>query len=210
MAADMDRLREIRSFSGYRGYAPPVRIAISGTHASGKSTLIGDFVHLHRSFTVVDEPYVFLDPATGGADVSSFLRQLFVSIELFRDSTVDGDAIFERSPLDFVAYLAALATLGRPALSRSELAEVFDRAATALRYIDMLAVLPLDRHLQLHLDDEDEDLRGAMDCELLDLLADVECELPVVEIAGSREFRRIQLTAAYERATEAGHPCRFM
>ncbi|WP_373692859.1 hypothetical protein [Agromyces silvae] len=144
------------------------------------------------------EPYELLDEATAAPDASSFLRQFNASLELFADRSITGDVIFERSPLDFVAYLAALAALDRPTLPRQRFAELTERADAALRQIDLLAVIPLDRHLELHLDEEeDENLRRQMDVELLDLVEHATHAVPVVEIAGPRPARQQELSRAY-------------
>ncbi|HEX7830976.1 MAG TPA: hypothetical protein VF787_15075, partial [Thermoanaerobaculia bacterium] len=60
-----------------------MRIAISGTHGSGKSTLIDDFLHAHRDYAHEPEPYEWLDePAE--PDAESFYRQLELSVERLR------------------------------------------------------------------------------------------------------------------------------
>ncbi|WP_417555848.1 hypothetical protein [Microbacterium sp.] len=41
-----------------------MRIVVSGTHASGKSTLISDFALRHPGFTVLPDPFELLDEAS--------------------------------------------------------------------------------------------------------------------------------------------------
>ena len=40
-----------------------MRIVVSGTHASGKTTLIDDFVAAHGDFERWDDPFAFVDGA---------------------------------------------------------------------------------------------------------------------------------------------------
>ena len=53
-----------------------MRIAVSGTHCSGKSTLLQDFAAAHRDYESVPEPYELLDEP-------DFRRQLELSVETF-------------------------------------------------------------------------------------------------------------------------------
>ena len=62
-----------------------VRIAVSGTHCSGKSTLIEDFVAVHRDYVYEPEPYEWLADLHGESfaevpDVGDFHRQLEVCV----------------------------------------------------------------------------------------------------------------------------------
>lgn len=171
-----------------------MRIVVSGTHASGKSTLVADFASRHPEYTVLPDPYELLDEAWDGPSAASFAAQLRVSARRLAPSEHPGSLIAERGPLDFLAYLLALG---------SESDEVLERAAAltrdALRHVDLLVVLPLSAADAIEVgDDEHLDLRDAMDEELLDLVDDpdiVGAGTTVVEITGDREQR----LAALER-----------
>ena len=78
--------------------------------------------------------------------------------------------VAERGPVDFLAYLAALADLGR----RSAGPDLTDRlrglTAEAMAHVDLLVVIPLESPDLIRVpDDEDPELRAAMDAHLLDL-----------------------------------------
>lgn len=177
-----------------------MRIAVSGTHGSGKTTLIGDFVDANPEFVVVDEPYESLDESSQGADAWSFLHQLELSLRSVTASTGAPHVIFDRSPVDFIAYVSALSALGRPSPSPVGLVPWNSRAASALEHIDLRVVLPLDGHVTFHVEDEEDDaLREEMNRQLLDLVYDVARKTEVVEIAGPREDRCAALVAAYQR-----------
>ncbi|MDR5699309.1 hypothetical protein [Agromyces aerolatus] len=157
----------------------------------------------------VAEPHEFLERGAD-AEPSSFVRQFSVSTELVADATLGGDVIFERSPLDFVAYLTSLGSLGRPSPAPSTLEMMVVRAGAALREIDLLVVVVLDRYVHLALDeDEDAELRTEMNDHLLDLLSDVPGDVTVLEIAGPRERRTQQLNDAYERMSPPFRHGRF-
>lgn len=111
--------------------------------------------------------------------------------------------IAERGPIDFLAYLAALESLHR----RGRSVALFDRGleptSAAMRNVDLLVVLPLHHRDDLPVaDDEDPELRAAMDEALLELVDDpdlVSERTRVVEVSGDRSAR----LAAVERAIAA-------
>ena len=90
-----------------------MRIAISGTHCIGKSTLIGEFLRTHAEFVHEPEPYIVLVEDFGeefGAEpsVEDFYRQLEFNVERLRLHAPGERVIYERCPIDFLAYIAVL------------------------------------------------------------------------------------------------------
>ena len=83
-----------------------MRIAISGSHFTGKSTLIEALSKKLPNYLVVEEPYfliegegyIFSDPP----GVQDFRQQFDRSTSLINES--ESDTIFDRCPLDFIAY----------------------------------------------------------------------------------------------------------
>ncbi len=93
-----------------------MRIVVSGSHATGKSTLVSDVAMAHPGYTVLPDPFELVDeddPASAG----SFVRQLVVAAERLGEWAPGTDVIAERGPLDLLAYLRALDALGRPGVS---------------------------------------------------------------------------------------------
>lgn len=168
-----------------------VKIAISGTHGSGKSTLVEDFLDSHKNFIHEPEPYEWLDDAAAEPGVDEFLQQFEISIERIGSHSKDANVIFERSPLDFIAYIEALYDLGRAGRDCALLDSMGERAADALAQLDVLVILPLDGRIDIH-ESEDLELREAMDERLLQLVASdpyalLTRERPrVLEIRGTR------------------------
>lgn len=172
-----------------------VRVVVSGTHGSGKSTLISDFTMNHRAWRILPDPYEEVDLANDIPGAATFFEQLRSSaLRLLEPQAAP--VIAERGPLDFLAYLHASAELGRP----GEHAAGFERGVAltrrAMEGVDLLVLLPLN--LQDTIDiaaDEDLELRAAMDQSLLELAEDLELTAgaEVVELVGSREERRASL-----------------
>jgi len=185
-----------------------VRIAISGTHGSGKSTLIEDFVAAHRDYIHEPEPYEWLQDVYGEGvgevpDVDDFYRQLELSVERLREYGPGARVILERSPLDFLAYVLALAELGRVGRDCSAIASAVERVAAGMANVDLLVLLPLNEADRIEVpESEDLELREAMNDRLLDLVAADPYSLlasgrpRVVEIAGTRQQRLRQLEQA--------------
>lgn len=86
-----------------------MRIAVSGTHLTGKSTLVEALVERMANHRMVPEPYeILLERGYEFAhppSVEDFVVQLKRSIASLRRSAPN--VIFDRCPLDFVGYLAA-------------------------------------------------------------------------------------------------------
>src|SRR6185295_1867458 len=90
-----------------------MRIAVSGTHGVGKSTLIDEFLRRHPEFVHEPEPYTVLVEDLGeefAAEpcVEDFRRQLEFNIDRLLQHAPGENVIYERCPLDFFAYIYAL------------------------------------------------------------------------------------------------------
>jgi hypothetical protein len=177
-----------------------MRIAVSGTHYSGKSTLVEEFLRAHPEFAHEPEPYTVLVEDYGeefGAEPTAeeFLRQLEFNCERVRDYSPGDRVIFDRCPADFLAYIGALVDLDRESSRPSVLDVAVALAAPALRQLDLIVYLPLD-DLDIDLPtDEDPKLRSAMDVRLAAILLDdspglfAACDPRVIELRGSASER---------------------
>ncbi len=176
-----------------------VRIVVSGTHASGKSTLISDFALRHPEFTVLPDPFELLEEDGDGPSGALFASQLRIAAERLTNETHAGDLIAERGPVDFLAYLLALADLSGSSLDEDFLELATARTAEALRTVDVLAVLPLTVHDTIHVSaDEHLELREAMNDVLLELIDDPDIvgeHLAVMEVTGTPDDRVAALEA---------------
>ncbi|MFE6734615.1 AAA family ATPase [Microbacterium sp. NPDC057650] len=169
-----------------------MRIVVSGTHASGKSTLIEAFAARHPEYRVLPDPFEeVLDDGFGELDAGLFERQLEIAARRLIALPPDSDVIAERGPIDFLAYLLALDRLGRPGRPHGSLDEGVQWAQAAAAHIDLLLVLPIDADAEIRVaDDEDAALRDETDQVLLELIEQPDLTGPrVVEIAGSPATR---------------------
>jgi hypothetical protein len=178
-----------------------VRIAISGTHCSGKTTLLEDFVAAHRDYVHEPEPYEWLEDVYGEAagdepTTDDFWRQLELSVERLRSYGRGARVVAERSPLDFLAYMLALSDLGRAGRDCARIAAGAELVSAGMEHVDLLVVLPLSERDGIAVpESEDVPLRDAMNDRLLDIIATDEYALftsgspRVVVIHGTRVQR---------------------
>jgi predicted ATPase len=118
-----------------------MRIAVSGTHGVGKSTLIDEFLRQHPEFVHEPEPYTVMVEELGeefSAEpcVEDFRRQFEFNIERLQQHAPGENVIYERCPVDFLAYIHALEPRSAEAL--------IDQASEALQHLDLIVYLPFD------------------------------------------------------------------
>jgi hypothetical protein len=157
-----------------------MRIAVSGTHGVGKSTLIEEFLRLHPEFEHEPEPYEVMvddygEEFSAEPCVEDFLRQVEFNLERLGQHARDEKVIYERCPLDFLAYINALDSSVSDAL--------MERISDAMRQLDLIVYLPLDDAS----DGEYPKLRRAMDHQLSEILTST--NVAVVEATGSSAQR---------------------
>src|SRR5215469_107891 len=115
-----------------------MRLGVSGTHGVGKTTLVEDLGERLDDHRIVPEPFYVLEEEghhfNSPPSAADYRAQLRRSLLLFGRS--DQNIIFDRTPLDFLAYLAVLGT---------ELRREVDSATlrSAFASLDLLVVLPL-------------------------------------------------------------------
>ena len=178
-----------------------MRIVVSGTHASGKTTLIDDVLAVRGEYERWGDPFEFIDDALDEPDASTFFEQLVSSARRLAAADATGHPIIaERGPIDFLAYLAALVELRRGGRSAALLDRGFEIAATSMRHVDLVVVLPLAHRDPISIgDDEDPELREAMNDALLELCDDPDLvgeATRVIEVSGDRAARLAAVEAA--------------
>ncbi|RYE11406.1 MAG: hypothetical protein EOP22_00685 [Hyphomicrobiales bacterium] len=180
-----------------------MRIAVTGTHGSGKTTLIDDFVDRHRHYERELEPYWALAqngvPFADGVSVPDLEEQLEASIGMILARATDGDVIFDRCPLDFIAYLEVVAE--GQGFDWSPTGRQLGRIEQALAALDLLVFLPLHRPDEIAATIEFPKLRARVDARLKSMLRDdstglLEAGPRVLELRGSPSARVAALSAA--------------
>jgi len=182
-----------------------MRVAVSGTHCSGKSTLIDAFLSAHSEFAYEPEPYEALSDSYGegfGAEPSAedFFRQLEYQIERLHRYHPGDSVIFERSPVDFLAYLLALDDLRRDTADAALSKRAVSVAGNAVALLDLIVYLPAANVPAP--ESEDPKLRSAMEARLERILLDDEFDMfthdrpSILELAGPKAQRLRRLEAA--------------
>lgn len=173
-----------------------MRIAISGTHFSGKSTLVEELSKALPKYSAVEEPYRLLEEEgyefTEMPSVEDFELQLERSIGCLEES--EPNVIFDRCPADFLGYL----------LTHSE-ADLFDlekwlpRVQAAVETLDLIVFVPVEERDRIALpSSEDAELRLQVDEKLKEILLDDEFDfnVDVLEVTGA-PHERVQRVLAY-------------
>lgn len=171
-----------------------MRIAISGTHCSGKSTLIEAFLALHPEYEHEPEPYEVLQDLHGELFSSEpgseeFLLQLEYQLQRLQQYSKHSNVVFERSPFDFVAYIRALSVLGRDPAGKKVADLAMTKCYEAGTLLDLIVYLPLDDFNEEFSEEEDWELRTKMDDQLKELLIERIESPAVIEVNGSTERR---------------------
>lgn len=177
-----------------------MRIAVSGTHCMGKSTLIEDFVKTHPQYKSESEPYYQLEEQ--GVEfppeptLESFLDQLDYSIEQLNQTAHERDIIYDRCPVDFIAYAMHIADQEFSNINESSISERFPLVKEALDTLDLIVFLPITKENLLHYDEEDSAYRIEVDRCFKKLYLDEVCDIfpnynhpRIIEIWGDRQSR---------------------
>lgn len=174
-----------------------MRIAISGTHRVGKTTLAEALVDSLPGHVLVPEPYYLLeDEGHEFEDMPSledFERQLERSLTSLEDGATN--AIFDRCPLDLVAYL-------RTHRQRAgfDIDHWLPRVRSQMATLDLVVFVPIESLDRVPVDRSEAKLRARVDDQLRDLVLDDALDVGVrsVEVRGSVEVRLRQVLAHLE------------
>jgi predicted ATPase len=171
-----------------------MRIVVSGTHATGKSTLISDFARAHPEFTALPDPFELVGEELG---TGSFIAQLRISAERLLDPDSSAPVIAERGPLDFLAYLDALGELGRAESAADLVRREAPLAARAMARVDLLVLLAPGDGITVPAE-EDRELRDTMATSLIEFADDPDLTGParILELSGTPAARLTALEAA--------------
>jgi predicted ATPase len=178
-----------------------MRIAVSGAHQTGKTTLIQELSRALPTYEVVEEPYYLLEQEghefVGMPSLEDFELQLERSIECIGDS--GEDQIFDRCPADMIAYLIA-----HPDSDGSDIEKWSPRVRSAMQRLDLIVFVPIEDPDRITVSDpEESELRRRVDEELQDIVIDDRCDFGVeaIEVKGASRERARQVLA-YIRGSE--------
>ncbi len=182
-----------------------MRVVVSGTHASGKTTLISDLAARHPAYEVLGDAYEDIDGEYFEVGAGLFVAQFEVVEERLCGWAPGTQVIAERGPLDMLAYLLALSDLGRSAGAAATVRRLAARASAAMRHVDVVVWVPLGEREAIRVgEDEDPELREAVDAILADLIDDPALmgAVRVIEVAGSRAARVAQVEESWSALAE--------
>ncbi|WP_375757289.1 AAA family ATPase [Corallococcus exercitus] len=170
-----------------------MRIAVSGTHRAGKSTLIDELSGHLPTYVTVDEPYHQLEEEgyefAAPPSVDDFEEQLARSIADLDEAP--RDVLFDRCPVDFIGYL-----LAHEDHDAFDLDAWLPRVRTALGKLDLIVLVGIEQPDRISLSSsEDEELRLSVDEKLKELLLGDAYALgvAVLEVEGSSRARAKQV-----------------
>jgi len=173
-----------------------MRIAVSGAHFTGKTTLIHALMQHLPGYRFVEEPYRSLEQEgfefSHPPSLEDYELQLEVSIQSLLKS--GSNTLFDRCPLDFLAYAQA---------SSNEVdAEMWvEKLRKPLQKLDLILFVPVESRIQVPAS-ENLKLRKKVDEKLQELLLEdfwgILEEIEVVDVMGSVE-KRVQIAMAKAR-----------
>jgi predicted ATPase len=116
-----------------------LRIAITGAHRTGKTTLAEKLRESLPHFTLTREPYLeleengFVFPAVPNHE--DYVAQLEYSIDQI--SIEDSNVIFDRCPADFLAYMQVATEAG-------DMQSLYHKVGSVMTRIDLLVFVPIE------------------------------------------------------------------
>ncbi len=195
-----------------------MRIAISGSHSLGKSTVVNEWVAKHPSFHREEEPYralglygpyeiLFRDAST---KLHNGIQMYYNISRIHRYAESTDEVIFDRAPVDYLAYSQYTANQGSTDIDDAFVESMVPAVRESLDHLDILAFVPKSDHWPVEMElDGIRPVDHAYRDEVVEIfkqiyrggrfrvLPDGNAPL-VVELCGPREQRLDQLQAAVD------------
>lgn len=203
-----------------------MRIAVSGSHSLGKSTVVNDWIARCPSFKREEEPYRALG-LYGPYEIlfreaSTKLHngiQLYYNISrIHRYANFTDDVIFDRAPIDYLAYSQYTANKGTTDINDAFVEWMVPAVRESLDHLDLLAFIPQCDEWPVEMEADgirpiDHEYRDDVDAIFKQIYREGrygvmprESQPHLVELVGSGQQRFDQLTAAIERVKTARLP----
>ena len=192
-----------------------MRIAISGSHSLGKSTLVWDWVKRRPEYKREEEPFRALDHEMYDIRFREESRRLHNGIQLYYNvsrvnlySTINDCVIFDRAPVDYIAYSQYTADKKTTDIDDVFVSAMVPRVRESLKRLDIIAFIPMTNRWPVEMEDDcirpiDLSYRADVDVIFKQIYRNArynvmpEINRPkVIELWGSREERMDQLDQA--------------
>ena len=193
-----------------------MRIAVSGSHSLGKSTVVDDWVAARRDYRREEEPYLALGLhgpyEIRFRDASTRLHngiQLYYCISrVHRYATSEADVVFDRAPVDYLAYSQFTADCGTTDIDDAFVESMVPAVRESLDHLDILAFVPESKRWPVEMEDDgirpvDLEYRDGVDAIFKQIYREGRfAVMPsanpplLVELVGPRERRLEQLEEA--------------
>ena len=196
-----------------------MRIAISGSHSVGKSTVVNDWIAHCPHFKREEEPYralgLYGPYEILFRDASTKLHngiQLYYNISrMYRYAKCSDDVIFDRCPIDYLAYSQYTANKKTTDINDAFVESMVPTVRESLDHLDLLAFVPMCDQWPVEMEADgirpiDLDYRAEVDAIFKEIYREGRYHaMPqhngpeVIELIGSRQQRLEQLNEAIER-----------
>ena len=200
-----------------------MRIAVSGSHSLGKSTIVNDWMAQHPGFLREEEPYralgLYGPYEILFRDASTKLHngiQLFYNISrIHRYGNFADDVIFDRAPVDYLAYSQYTANQASTDIDDAFVESMVPAVRESLDHLDILAFVPRSEDWPVAMEDDgirpvDYAYRDEVDAIFKEIYRERRFQVfpeknspLLVELGGSRETRLSQLQEAIDAVTAA-------
>lgn len=192
-----------------------MRIAISGSHSLGKSTLVWDWVKRHPQYKREEEPFRALDQEMYDIRFREESNRLHNGIQLYYNasrvnlySTANDCVIFDRAPVDYIAYSQYTADQKTTDIDDNFVSAMVPRVRESLQRLDIIAFIPMTDRWPVEMEDDgirpvDLPYRAEVDAIFKQIYRDERYRVmpkvnhpKLIELWGSREERMQQLDRA--------------
>ncbi|SDF28379.1 AAA family ATPase [Epilithonimonas hungarica] len=164
-----------------------MRIAFTGSHRVGKTTLAEEIADSLPYYEFINEPYLQLEEEgylfSEIPTLDDYIEQFNFSVEQLQNS---GDnVIFDRCPSDLLAYVYAVG-------KKKNISDLYEEMTTAIAEIDLLIFIPIEKVDLIGCQGSDlPNLRQEVNDILEDWIGDFSNE--ILEVSGTLENRKKQI-----------------
>jgi hypothetical protein len=127
-----------------------MRIAISGSHSLGKSTVVNEWVAKNPAFLREEEPYralglygpyeiLFRDAST---KLHNGIQMYYNISRIYRYGEYTDNVIFDRAPVDYIAYSQYTANQGSTDIDDAFVESMVPAVRESMDHLDILAFVP--------------------------------------------------------------------